>query len=231
MLPQTWMRHPEFVKTRKTLSKWTGQDFLNLAHVLFSTEDITDSQLFGLISELRKPDIEPPSNFKRSDKKLVFESNSGGKYTGKNHRIFLSSKKVKIHFSDKKDFLQWACSLVTRTNMTWEKAYEQFQKDNLNIFTFHFSWLVNKNHASEVFNLPAEMIQVDHQLQKFLGSQTTNWNRVTTAYPDNTPLSRAYYSLSKDDKLMDSEGALWKINQVKQKLDQPPEVTVEMVES
>lgn len=231
MLPQTWMRHPEFVKTRKLLASWTGQDFLNLAHVLFSTEDLTDSQFFMMLTELRKPGVEPPRDYIKPEKKLVFEKNTGGRYTGSKHRVFLSAKKVKINFSDRETFLQWACNLVNKTNLTWEKAYEQFQKDNLGVFTFHLAWLANPDHISDLLEVDSETLEMDHQLQKYLKAQSTNWNRVTAAYPDNTPLSRAYYSLSKDDKLVDNNGVVWKVNQVKQKLDHPPEVTLEALES
>ncbi len=227
MQPQVWMRHPEFLKVRKALASWNRNDFLDFAYNLFSNEDIEFDQLVAMVTLLKKPGVKPPQNVKRVQQKIVFRSNKSAQYTGDVHRLFLSAKQVKIHFATKESFLAWACELVRCTGQSWEKAYDQFKRENLSLIAVHQALSTGKSFQ-ELLLLTGE-IKVDHQLVRYLQNQEVKWSRLTQAYPDNTPLKRVYYSLSKEDKLVDKEGEIWRVSHVKQKLEQPPEITIEKV--
>jgi hypothetical protein len=223
------MREPSFLKVRRKLKFWTNQDFINLAVHLFGSEDLSLEQMLELVRELKKPGITPPGGLVARDPVIVMKSNTG-KYTNTGRsRVYYSKNAVGIQFADIQTAMGWAYRLMVKSGMPWEKALHKVKKENLNLKYFHSIWKDNLNISGLCGLLPGTY-DFDHQLLQKLNFLSKYWERMTTPYPDNTPIKRVYHSLGKGDLLVDPEGNLWEVVQTKAHLNGPQEIMLEPVE-
>lgn len=221
MQPSWWIREPKFRKTRRRLSHWTALDLERFAMHLFGTADLDGQQLNDLIAELRKPGCQPPGGLEAKDPVVIMVDNPED-YAGTHNRIYLSGDRVKIQFRDHRAAMGWAHKLITRTNVPWEKALTRWQ-EGMRLQVFCEVW-AQKRSLSRLLGL--QEFQLDRQLEKTLKQITQRWRRLTTPYPDKTPLDRQFFSLSRGDKLQDPEGRAWEIAERHPQLEGPPRLVL-----
>lgn len=193
---------------------------------MFGTEDLNLKQLNELVTELKKPGVQPPGGLVARDPIVIMRDNPSN-YTGTDKsRVYLGKNRVGIQFADMPTAMNWAYKLMVKTGLPWEKALHRFRVENMPINFFHHIWSQKLNLAG-LCGLSPGSFELDPQLVTHLHKLTTRWRRITTPYPDSTPLKRVYHSLGKGDKLLDTEGNEWEIQSTRPSLTGPQEILLE----